>query len=72
MHFDDRNHDRRDRIAQSNRCVRVPARVEHDSVCPRPRIVQGIDQRAFVIRLQAFNFSLQFLSQLNDLFVNII
>lgn len=60
MYFDHGDGDRFYRVMQRDRCVRIAARVQQHRLGPRKmRLVQPVDQHAFMIGLAAIDADTQ-------------
>jgi len=64
MHFHCGQIDRRERIGDRVRIVRVCASVDDDSVSPAARFVKGVDDRTFIVGLERSNLCAAFTSRL--------
>ena len=70
MHLHHRQANGRNGITQRDRGVGIPAGIDNHSACPTPGVVQSVNQRALVIRLQTAHldpqlFSFVFQSRVN-------
>lgn len=71
MHLDRREPHGADGIAQRNRRVGVPARIEERTVCPLSSVMEMVDKLSFAVRLQGRNLVAEVGRQRRDRFFDL-